>query len=99
MKNLIETITTRLLPITSSLRRHRVTIFIVTFLGIYVLLVMRINGFINDEPDQAALSGKLQTVQRLKVDQESVDRIQKLEEQNVDVKALFQQARQNPFNE
>jgi hypothetical protein len=99
MKKDIDKILSKLTPALETVGRHRMVIFIVFFLGIYIFLVYRINGLINSDPDPGALSQQLQTVQRLRIDQTSIDRIIELEEQNIEVKTLFEQARNNPFNE
>lgn len=80
-------------------QRYRITLFIVFFLGIYTFLVAQIGTLVNSNPSQAAINEKLQTIKRLRIDQESIDRILLLEEQNIEVQALFKQARNNPFTE
>lgn len=99
MKSEITKIAIKLTPLLDKFSRHRTTIFIVFFLGIYIFLVYQINGLINREPDPATLSQQSQTVQRLRIDKASIDRMLELEEQNIEVKTLFEQARNNPFNE
>lgn len=99
MKNSIQKITKSLQPLGNFLYRYRITLFIVSFVTLYGFLVIQINNFTNREPDPAAVTEKQQTIRRLKIDQDSIDRILELEEQNIDVKTLFEQARQNPFNE
>lgn len=81
------------------IKRHNVTLFIVFFLGIYSMLVYQINNYINTEPTQAQLSENINKSGKISIDQESIDRILDLEEHNIEVQALFQQARDNPFNE
>jgi hypothetical protein len=41
----------------------------------------------------------LNTVQRPQIDERTVDRIQQLEDRNVEIRSLFEQARDNPFSE
>ncbi len=86
-------------PFLSFIRKYSVFLFILVFLGIYVFLVQRIGSLIQSEPAQAAIDSKLQPVGRLKVDEQAVKQITKLEEQNIEVKSLFDNARQNPFTE
>jgi hypothetical protein len=87
------------LPIMTFLKKHRVTLFIVFFLAAYTFLVYRIGNLVNGDPPQTAIDAQLTTVKRLKIDQESIDRILELNEQNVEVRSLFEQARENPFTE
>lgn len=99
MNKYIEIITNKFRPIINVIKRYRITLFAICFLGIYTFLVVQINVLSSREPDPAAVSSQQQTTKRLTIDQGSIDRILELEEQNIDVRSLFEQARQNPFNE
>lgn len=99
MKNSLNKVTTKIQPIMDTVRHHSVIIFVVFFFGVYTFLIVRINSLVNSEPGPATVTDRLQTVKRVKIDQESIDRMLEMEEQNIDVQALFEQARQNPFNE
>lgn len=74
-------------------------LFVLTMLGLYSFLVFRINSLTTAEPTDDAITEKLNTVQRPKVDQTVIDKVQSLEDNSVEVKALFQEARDNPFSE
>jgi len=99
MNKYIETITNKLTPLIEAIKRYHITIFIVGFVGVYMFLVVQINNLTNSEPDPAALATRLQTIKPLHIDQDSINRILKLEGQNIQVQALFEKARNNPFNE
>lgn len=86
-------------PILGFGRKYLGFIILLLFLGIYVFLVQYIGGLIQDEPSQAAIDSELKPVSRLKVDEQALQQITELESQNIDVQALFDQARQNPFTE
>ena len=62
-------------------------------------LVFQINRLATAEPTDTMIEEKLQTVARPKLDQAVIERIQQLQDQNVEVRSLFDQARNNPFNE
>jgi hypothetical protein len=79
------------------IKQYAAFIFVVTFLSIYVYQVNHIGHLIQDEPTQAAVDDKLKPVSQLKIDEASIKSITELESQNVEVKALFEDARQNPF--
>jgi hypothetical protein len=96
MKN-IKNITTQIQPLLEILKRYSVLIFVIAFVGMYSFLITRINSLTQSEP--TVLSAEQQTIQRLKIDQEAVDKILELEEHNIEVKTLFEQARNNPFTE
>ncbi len=100
MKNLnLKLIIKKLEPLLRIFRRYSALVFIVVLVGIYSFLVFRINSLTNMEPDDEAITQKLNTVKRPKIDQSSIDKINQLQGQNVEVKTLFDQARNNPFNE
>lgn len=99
MKNNITNIIDKLRPFSAFFRTHRVALFIVAFLAIYSFLVIQINMLADREPAAAALAAKKQTAKRLTIDQVSIDRILRLEQENIEVKTLFQEARDNPFDE
>jgi hypothetical protein len=80
-------------------KKYAAFLFIVTFLGIYVYQVNHIGHLIEDEPPQSAVDDKLKPVSQLKIDENSIKQITDLESHNIEVKTLFDQARQNPFTE
>ncbi len=79
------------------LRRYTTVIFIVFILGIYSFLVFQIGTLSQVVPDETKVNEQLSRVKRLKIDQQSVDKIEQLEDQNVRVQSLFKEARDNPF--
>jgi large-conductance mechanosensitive channel len=89
----------KMMPVVSCLKRYAVFISIIIVLFIAAFFVLRINQYSRMEPSDEAVEEKLQTVQRPKVDQAILDKIQQLQDQNVQVQTLFDQARNNPFNE
>lgn len=99
MQSSIEKLLPKIQPYLTLAKKYAGFIFLLVFLGIYVFLVQHIGHLIEDEPSQAAVDSKLMPVNQLKVDQDAVKKITELESQNVDVKSLFDQARQNPFTE
>lgn len=99
MNKSIESISTQLKPVLRQVKRYGVFIFILIFLSVYVYLVNHIGTLIQDEPVQATSESQTKPVSRLKIDEDAVRQIQELEAQNIEVKSLFDQARQNPFTE
>lgn len=95
----ISQITGRIIPLITLIKKYAVLIFALFFLGMYGFLIYRIDTLVNSEPDPAAIDESLNTVKRLKIDQSSINKMLQLEEENVEVKSLFQQARKNPFTE
>lgn len=99
MKLDFKTLLEKAAPLLAFLKKYVVFIFILAVLFIASFFVLRINQYSRIEPSDEAVEEKLQTVQRPKVDKTVLEKIQQLQDQNVPVKALFDQARNNPFNE
>ena len=76
-----------------------VVIFIIVLVAMYSFLVLRINTLASSEPSEEEVVEKMLTVKRLRIDQSAVDKILQLQDSNVSVKALFDQFRDNPFQE
>ena len=51
------------------------------------------------EPSEAEVSERYQGAARPKIDKAAADKLYELEDQNIEVKSLFDQARNNPFSE
>jgi hypothetical protein len=77
--------------------RHAVFAAVILVLLSYMLVVFRISSLAKAEPsaDQATS----QPIVIPKVDQEAIDHIQSLEANNTQLHGLFDQARNNPFQE
>ena len=86
-------------PLVTKFKRYHVLIFLLTFLGIYGFLIIRVSNLTQSEPTSAQLGESLGEVKRLRLDQDSIDNLLELEEQNIEVRSLFEQARDNPFTE
>lgn len=95
----LDSIVTKLNTLKQSGIHYLSLIFIVLLLGMYSFLVFRINNLVSSEPSDEAVSEKLQTVTRPKIDQAAIDKIQQLQDNSTDVQTLFKAARDNPFQE
>jgi hypothetical protein len=80
-------------------RQYATFSFIVAVLLIYSFLILRINVLTQSEPSDEVVNEQLNTVKRLKIDQDSINKIEQLEDQNIDVQSLFNKARDNPFQD
>jgi Tfp pilus assembly protein PilO len=81
------------------LRRYIVVIFIAILVLIYGFLVFKVGTVSSVNPDETAVSERLQDAKRLQVDQAAIDKIEQLKDQNIAVKSLFEKARDNPFHD
>ncbi len=80
-------------------QKYKLIIFITVSFGIYGYLVMQISEAAQKEPTESQIDEKSAGTKKLKIDQNSVSKIEQLEDQNVIVQSLFETARDNPFQE
>ncbi len=99
MKDILQKIIKKVLPILYFLRRYKAFVFLISLLVIYGFLIFKINSLNNSEPSDSDVTTKLQTVTRPHIDQTAIDKIQLLQGNSVPVKSLFNSARNNPFSE
>jgi hypothetical protein len=95
----VKDIPAKILPLLSKLRRYMVIIFVVVIVSLFGFLILRINSLTQREPSDELMMERLNTVQRPQIDERTVNRIQQLEDRNVEIRSLFEQARDNPFSE
>ena len=95
----IKDIPAKLAPVLAILKRYLKMIFLIFFVGVYAFLTIRTNSLMSSKPDEDAITEKLKTVQRPRIDEEAAEKILQLEDQSIQVRTLFKEARQNPFAE
>lgn len=95
----IKTLRIKLKRLLGKFLKYKVFITVIAILCVYGWLVFRINTLNSQEPSDDAITERLQTSARPKIDQAAVDKIQQLEDNSSDVQTLFKQARDNPFQE
>lgn len=95
----IKKIPTTLLALLSKLSRYIVIIFILSVLALYGYLILHVSSLTQAEIDQTEVLERLQATRRTQVDQRAVDRIVLLQDQNVQIESIFEEARENPFSE
>lgn len=86
-------------PIIAFIKRYRVILIVVVLFGIYGFLIVRIYLLNQIQPSEEVVAERLQTVTRPRIDQNAINKIQELEDQNVQVQTLFKEARDNPFQD
>jgi hypothetical protein len=79
------------------IRRYSVVIFLVFIVALYGFLMLRISSLSSGQPSQEAVSSQVQAAQIPHIDQSIVNQLQTLQDNSVNVQALFNQARSNPF--
>jgi len=89
----------KLARVGAGLRHYIVVIFLLFLLGIYGFLAWRVFTLTSAEPTADEVSAPLKTVNVTPVKQENIQKIEQLQDNSVSVHALFDEARQNPFQE
>ena len=72
-------------------------ILLVFFLLIYAFIVFKVNGYMGQQPSASAVSLQLKATPQATINPKIVEQLNTLKNNSVSVKALFNQARQNPF--
>ena len=80
-------------------RSYASFVFFICILLIYTFLVYQISQLTLSEPSEAEVTQQVQSAGRIRIDQQSLDKIQQLQDQNVQVQSLFESARDNPFKD
>lgn len=99
MKLDVKTLPTQLLAQLDKIKKYFVFAYIVFVILGLAFLAFRINTLSSQEPSSDEVAEKAQRVPQPKIDQKSIDKINQLQSQNVEVQSLFDSARDNPFNE
>jgi hypothetical protein len=79
------------------IRSYSYVIFLVFVALLYGFVLFRINSLSNVQPSSDAVSSQVQAARIPHVDQAVIKQLQSLQDNSVSVKALFNQARSNPF--
>lgn len=89
----------QLLHVAHVVNLYRSFIFFLVLTGIYGFIIWRINVLSAAPPSQADLDSAQQSVPRPKISDATVRKLQSLQDNSVRVQTLFNDARQNPFQE
>jgi hypothetical protein len=87
----------KLLASLQKLRRYTILAFLVLVVAIYAFIAFRISNLSNAQPTADQVSSQVQASRVLHVDKTVVQQLQSLQDNSVNVKALFNQERANPF--
>lgn len=95
--------TTHLPPIVNTvlrqLNRYKVFIFLIVVAGVYGYILLQINSLSNAQPSADQVSAQASPIKSAHVDKTVVSQLQRLQDNSVSVQALFDTARNNPFQE
>ena len=93
----VDSIKTRIGSFGKRLGTYKVFLFFLVIASLYGYIVWRINVYSNAPASESEVSAK--TVAQPHIDQNTVKKIQSLQDNSVSVQSLFDTARQNPFQE
>lgn len=82
----------------TKLLRYRVTLFVLLLFVLYAFLAYRINTFYHVAPSTDT-AGQTARTALPRIDPATVHKIQQLKDNSVNVQTLFNEARDNPFQE
>ena len=86
-------------PFGATLWRYRVLIIIVIFSALYVYILLLSGAQTERQPSAKAVDEQIKANVRPRVDEATAETMMSLEDQNLDIKAIFNEARENPFVE
>lgn len=95
----LKNIPAKLMQLLNWLKKYAVFGFVILVLGAYSFLVFQVRRAINAEPTETQVTEKLQDLRKTRLDKDAISKIEDLQSSNVEVQALFQAARDNPFQE
>lgn len=81
------------------IRRFRFIIVFAIFSLMYGYIMIQVNAINAREPSDKQISDKATAAPRTKIDPKLADKITSLEEENIDIKTIFNKTRKNPFAE
>lgn len=89
----------KIMPLLDKARSYIGFLVVLLILGAFGFVVVQIRNYATIEPTEDAITEQLQGISSSRIDEDAVEAVRNLEETNVDVKTLFDEARDNPFQE
>jgi hypothetical protein len=87
----------QLQQLATQFKKLRIPLFLLLVVVVYAFVAWRISVLQNAQPNPNSVSAQLQS--STQIDQATINKIQQLQNSSISVNALFNQARQNPFQE
>lgn len=89
----------QLLAVGKQLSRYGGILFFVLVAGVYGFVILRISSLSNVQPSADQVTTQAKSTAVPKIDEKVVQQLEALEDNSVNVQTLFDQARDNPFQE
>ncbi len=94
----LKSLPAQLLQLGATLLRYRVLLFVLLLCGVYGFVTYRIYSLSNQPAGQEAVQAQIESLAP-HLDQDVAKRLISLKDNSVNVQALFDEARRNPFTE
>jgi hypothetical protein len=95
----LKTLTAKAGASVEKLRRFSLVLFIAFVALLYGFIFFRINSLSNIQPSSESITSQVKAAQVPHIDQATVKQLESLQNNSVNVQALFNEARSNPFQE
>lgn len=95
----IKTLTAKAGLAVAKIRRFSVLLFVILVAVLYGFVLLRINELSNEQPSPDSVTGQVQAAHMPHIDKAVVKQLDSLHDNSVNVQALFNEARSNPFNQ
>lgn len=79
--------------------KYKLVIFVLLVIGVYGYIFLTISALTGAQPSDEQVSEYSSPIKTTKVDKQVVKQLEQLQDNSGSVKALFDQARNNPFQE
>lgn len=95
----LRTIIPQLIALSQKAGRYAAILFFLLVAGVYSFVLFRINSLSNIQPTSENISSQEKTATVPNIDPRVVKQLETMKDNSVNVQTLFQQARDNPFQE
>jgi hypothetical protein len=93
----INNILAKLTPFKNFILRYDVIIFIILVGLVFGFMTLKIANYSDKEPTSDQVDERKNSLRVVKLDDTAVQKIQQLEDQNINIESLFNNGRANPF--
>lgn len=89
----------KLTLLAAPIKRFRFILVFIAFSIMYAYIIMQVNTISLRQPSDKQIKDKVTATPQTKLDPNLTEQLNTLEETNIDIKAIFNDARKNPFAE
>lgn len=82
-----------------SVRKFVAVLVFLLFMAIYGYTVIQINSLSNPDVDQSAVTSEIKALPTPRMDEAAAQKLESLEDNNVNVQSLFDKSRTDPFSD